>query len=123
MASTGLGGPYSLTEQGIDYNVTRTSPGVYVLGHTREDDAFIVKYVGRSDDDLNDRLKQWVGKGYHEFKFGYSDSPKAAFEKECTIYHDFGGPKGDLDNKKHPQRPEGSNWQCPKCDVFEKSWC
>lgn len=123
MANTGLNGPYSLTTDGIDDNVTRISPGTYVHGRTNGD-GFIVKYVGRSDSDVNGRLKQWVGKGYPEFKFGYLDSPKAAFEKECHIYHDFGGPSGELDNEIHPQRPEGSSWQCPVCDIFkvDRGW-
>lgn len=123
MASTGLNGPYPLTTDGIDGNVTRTSPGAYVLGRMGND-SFTVEYVGRSDTDVNARLKQWVGKGYPRFKFGYFDSPKAVFEKECNIYHDFGGPSEKLDNDKHPQRPEGSSWQCPKCDVFktERGW-
>lgn len=119
MASTGLKGSYTLTTASIDDYVTRISPGTYVLGRTGND-SFTVEYIGRSDSDVNARLKQWVGKGYPGFKFGYFDSPKAAFEKECNIYHDFGGPSGKLDNDKHPQRPMGSNWQCPVCDIFEK---
>lgn len=124
MSSTGLNGSYPLTIDGIDNNITRTSPGTYVLGRTNSDNTFIVEYVGRSDDDVNGRLKMWVDKGYTRFKFGYFDSPKAAFEKECNIYHDFGGPSGKLDNKIHPQRPEDSNWQCPRCDLFktERGW-
>ena|SRR3989344_5662622 len=118
MANTGLKGSFPLTTDSIDENVTRTSPGTYVLGHNN-DNTFIVEYVGRSDSDVNTRLKQWVDKNYSRFKFDYFDSLKAAFEKECNIYHDFGGPSGKLDNDKHPQRPEGSSWQCPRCNVFK----
>jgi|SRR3989344_1673614 len=120
MADTGLYGQYSLSEEEIDRVVTQTSPGTYVLGHS-SNGIFYVNYVGRSDNDIHFRLKDWVGK-YSQFKFGYFSSPKAAFEKECIIYHDFGGPTGQLDNKIHPQRPEDSGWQCPKCDVFDKAW-
>jgi len=66
---------------------------------------------------LKDRLKKWVG-SYKEFKFSCASSPKAAFEKECKNYHDFGG-SGSLDNKIHPDRPKNSSWQCPYCDNFK----
>lgn len=116
MANTGLNGPYQLSSEKIDEVVTKTSPGTYVLERSSNPDSFIVDYVGRSDNDVNGRLKKWVGvKGYKRFKFGYFNSPKAAFEKECDIYHDF----GNLDNDIHPQRPEGTNWQCPRCDTFK----
>lgn len=120
MANTGLDGPYALSNEEIDRVVTRISPGVYVLGHS-ENGTFYVKYVGRSDNNINSRLKQWVEQ-YVQFKFGYFSSPKAAFEREGTIYHDFGGPNGSLDNKNHPQRPEGTDWQCSRCNVFAKTW-
>jgi hypothetical protein len=45
-------------------------------------------------------------------------SPKAAFEKECKNYHDFGGSE-KLDNKQHPERPDGTNWECPVCDMYD----
>jgi len=116
MPQTGLRGPYALDSDTIDRIVTRTSAGAYALGKV-EDASFYVSYVGRSDDDINRRLKDWVGK-YSKFKFEYYDSPKAAFEKECSLYHDF-GEKEKLDNDKHPQRPEDSNWKCPSCNIFE----
>ena len=119
MPSTGLGKSYSLDTKTIDAVVTKKSAGAYVLGHFRkekEGNIFIPKYVGRSDDDINGRLKKWVGK-YPRFKFGYYGSPKAAFEKECDLYHDW---KKQLDNKQHPDRPENKDWQCPRCDVFKE---
>ena len=119
MASTGLKGPFPLTEEGIDDEVTRTSPGAYALGYLDDSNTFIVCYVGRSDDDLNGRLKNWVGKkNYKRFKYDYFASPKAAFEKECRLYHDFGG-KQKLDNDVHPARPENANWECPVCTIFD----
>lgn len=119
MASTGLKGPFPLTEDSIDNEVTRTSPGAYALGYLNDNRTFIVSYVGRSDDDLNGRLKKWVGKkNYKRFKYDYFGSPKAAFEKECRLYHDFGG-KQKLDNDVHPARPENTNWECPVCTIFD----
>jgi len=120
MASLNMEGPYRLTKEKIDEVVTRKSPGNYGLGYVR-DDTFYVCYVGRSDDDVNERLKQWVGEKpnrYTHFKFSYATSPKAAFEKECRNYHDF-GESDKLDNEYHPQRPEGTNWECPVCDIFD----
>ncbi|HOB89744.1 MAG TPA: hypothetical protein PKG74_00215 [Candidatus Colwellbacteria bacterium] len=115
MPNTGLSGPYWLSWEVINKVITRTSPGTYVLEREDSTDSFIVNYVGRSDDDVNNRLKKWVGvNGYKRFKLGYFDSPKAAFEKECAIYHDFSG----LDNEIHPQRPAGTSWRCPCCNTF-----
>lgn len=115
MASLNMNGPYELTKDEIDKKVTRKSAGNYALGYVN-DNTFYVKYVGRSDDDLNDRLKDWVDK-YKKFKYSYATSPKAAFEKECHNYHDFGESE-KLDNEIHPDRPDGSSWECPYCDVF-----
>lgn len=127
MVSTGFGTvSYALNNDKIDEVVTKKSAGTYVLGHEKTEKKdekevtnFFVDYVGRADSDVNDRLKSWVGKKYERFKFGYYGSPKAAFEKECEIYHDFGENK-DLDNKNHPDRPDDSNWQCPRCKIFEE---
>lgn len=114
MASTGLNGPYSLTSSGVSDAVKQKSAGAYALGKT-DNGVFAVHYVGRSDDDVANRLQQHVSKWYPDFKFGYFSSPKAAFEKECHLYHDFTPP----DNKVHPARPAGSNWSCPACTIFD----
>ena len=71
-----------------------------------------------ADEDLNNRLKAWVGSKYKFFKFDYATSPKNAFEKECELWHDYGGPQGKLDNERHPQRPNGTDWKCPRCKTF-----
>jgi hypothetical protein len=119
MAITGLKGPFSLTGTGIDREITKISAGAYALGHINGNDVFIVSYVGRSDNDLNGRLKQWINeKNYKQFKYDYFPSPKSAFEKECHLYHDFGG-KEKLDNEIHPDRPEDTNWECPVCFIFD----
>lgn len=119
MASLDMGGPYELTSQKIGEVITRTSPGNYALGYV-SDSTFYVLYVGRSDTDVNNRLKSWVGKSnrYKHFKFSYATSPKAAFEKECKNYHDFGGSE-KLDNEQHPERPDGTNWKCPVCNIYD----
>ncbi len=112
MAVPKLSDLFSLTDEMIGAQVTKTSPGVYVLDATSTG-SFTNSYVGRSDTDLNKRLHDWVGK-YKYCKTQYCDSPKAAFEAECELYHAF-SPK---DNVNHPARPNGSSWVCPRCYLF-----
>jgi hypothetical protein len=113
MAVTGLSGPFALTVTSIDKVVTKKSAGAYALGTSDNQGNLTVRRVGRSDGDLNGRLKDYVGK-YPVFKADYFASPKAAFEKECHLYHDFDPP----DNAMHPDRPAGTNWTCPRCRTF-----
>ncbi len=109
-----MNGPYSLTRENIAYHVTRTSAGNYLLLNRRGD----VRYVGRSDTNVRDRLLQHVGGRYTEFKYSYATSAKDAFETECRNYHDYGG--DNLDNDIHPDRPDNSlNWKCPRCNKFD----
>ena len=116
MPSTGLSiGPYGLSTKNIDVAVVRTSPGAYALGRMNTAGEFVVEYVGRSDDDVNARLKTHAATGkYSAFKADYTATMKAAFEWECRMFHDFPG----LDNAIHPARPAGSNWTCPRCMKF-----
>jgi hypothetical protein len=122
MPNTNLKGPYDLTYEEINRVVTLTSAGTYVLGYVNSDGRFVVQYVGRSDDDINRRLHEWIDKGYTSFKFDYFDTAKEAFGKECIIYHDFGGPEGELNNERHPERPDDTDWRCPRCDIFGSSY-
>ena len=115
MASTGLKGPHQLSSVRVALTVTRKSPGAYALGKL-EGETFYVKRIGRSDTDLAQRLTSYVSKGkYTHFKYEYYPSPKAAFEKECSLYHDF----NPADNDLHPDRPNGSGWKCPRCRLFD----
>ncbi|MEI6746346.1 MAG: hypothetical protein WCL34_10315 [Methylococcaceae bacterium] len=116
MASLNMNGSFVLSNTEIDNQVTKISAGNYALGKT-ENGIFNVRYVGRSDSDLNARLKQHVGK-HPKFKYSYASSPKAAFEQECRNFHDFGGVE-KLENKIHPDRPEGCAWECPVCDIYD----
>ena len=94
-----------------------TAPGAYALGRVNGD-TFYVDYVGRSDSDLNDRLKDWTDSSvYTHFKYGFFQSAKAAFDKECALFHDF-GETAKLHNSIHPDRPSGSGWKCLRCNVF-----
>jgi hypothetical protein len=120
MPSTGFGDAiHKLDAATINRTVTKTSPGAYALtDHDTTKGVFVVDYVGRSDVDLKTRLLQHAAKGeYSHFKARYYPSPKAAFDKECDLYHDF-GESNALDNAIHPQRPANSGWKCPRCAVF-----
>lgn len=114
MPNSGLRGPFPLTSAGIDNAVTKTSPGAYALGKT-EDDVFRIRYVGRADDDVKGRLQKHVPEPYPQFKYEYYPSPKAAFEKECNLYHDF----QPSDNTIHPARPKGTTYACPRCNALD----
>lgn len=115
---TGLRGSFPLDERTIDKEVSNVSPGVYVLGR-KEGKTFYVRNVGRADADVKAQLKEHVG-GYDRFKFEYANSPEDAFRKECDLYHNFRGPEGKLDNKNHPERPQGAVWRCTKCNIFNQ---
>lgn len=107
-------GPYELNNYNIDDKVRRESPGNYALVIKRNG-IYETRYIGRSDTDLNARLKAWIGKTNNPlFVFCYADSAKMAFEKECEDYHYLKPPE----NEAHPDRPDNTDWRCPRCDKF-----
>ena len=116
--STDIKGPYSLTSQKIAEVVGRTSGGNYTLGCVQEN-GFCVLYVGRSDLDVAKQLQSWVSQHsrYKAFVFSYASSPRAAFDKECDDFHDYGGTER-LDNAEHPTQPVKTDWLCPRCDFY-----
>ena len=116
MPKLNMSGPYKLDNETIDKEVTKISPGNYALGKENKEGGLIIKYVGRADKDLNGRLKSWVDeRSYTHFKYSYASSIKNAFEEECRNYHDW----KNLDNDIHPDRPDGKDYKCPYCDIFE----
>ena len=60
MGSLEMSGFFQLSDEAIDEELTRTSPGNYALGYM-DRDTFSVFYVGRSDSDVRQRLHEWVG--------------------------------------------------------------
>jgi hypothetical protein len=113
MTRTGLSGPHRLSFDAIDAAVTRTSAGVFALGHADAQGRFCVNHVGRSDLDVRTRLLDCIG-SEALFKYGYFASSQAAFEKECELFHDIKPPG----NRVHPDRPRGTTWRCPRCRIF-----
>lgn len=108
MANTGLEGPWPLTSDTIDKVVTEISPGAYALGKANAKGLLTVKRVGRSDENLNKRLHDYVD-DYSHFKCQYYGTAKEAFEKECSLWHNF----KPEDNPNHPDKPTGMNPPCP----------
>ena len=102
-----------MTFEGIERAVPSTSMGVFALGHTDTLGKFCVDHVGRSDTDVRSRLRDYIGSALL-FKYDVFDSQRAAFEKECQLYHDFNPPGNPL----HPDRPRGTTWDCPRCRIF-----
>ena len=122
MASLNMGISYALTNEDIEHIVAENRIGNYALGYLNAKATFIVRYVGRSDSDLRERIKHGIvdmaadpSCRYERFKFSYAENVHEAYEKECRNYHDFGGDRGKLRNTIHPAKPEGYNGKCPVC--------
>ena len=114
MPQTRLSGPFALNIAAIE-GATHAAPGVYALGYVEIGGDFIPKYIGRSDDDINRSLKEWINSKYSRFKFECCDSAEAAFAKHCRLYHDW---KEQLDNQEHPKGLD-ARWACPCCKSSE----
>lgn len=115
MAQTGLLGPYRLAYDDIQDAVQGEMPGAFALGHNDHMGRFCISRVGRSDTDVRQELCQFIGSA-NLFKFDFLSSAKAAFEKECSLFHDF-SPRGNL---VHPARPAGADWTCPCCSILRR---
>lgn len=91
----------------INIYVAQNAMGVYLFSR----DGNYIAYVGRSDSDINARIKSSSkeGDGYRYFWFEYATSPMDAYKKECLYYHKYNPP----DNSIHPAVPPGANWRCP----------
>ena len=86
------------------------APGVFVLGYDRA----VGARVGRADDDLRESLSAFVGH-YSYFHFEVVPASRDRFYKECELFHDLGGDRGQLDNADHPAPPPRGNLECPLC--------
>jgi hypothetical protein len=113
LSSTGLNGPYELAFDVIQDEIAESRPGAYALGYTDARGRFCITFVGSAKGDLKASLNERIGTA-HQFKFSYFQSEKAAFEKECELFHKFMPPGNFL----HPERPASANWRCPKCSML-----
>ena len=110
-------GPYSLDFETIDINVLSNSIGNYLICSLGKDGKYYVLYVGRSDVDLNDRLKDHVNEeqNYKYFFFKYAKSDVDAYNVECKCYHEY-GENEKLNNIYHPDKPNGKTYvKCYFC--------
>jgi hypothetical protein len=117
MPSLDMSGPYPLTAEAIDEYVAEGKIGNYALGVYGKN-KLAIKYIGRSDTDLNKRLKEHIEeKGYTCFKFSCAESTVQAYQKECLNYHDFIDAGFRLDNTIHPAKPKNhpDDLRCPRC--------
>ena len=62
---------YLFTSEEVDRQITKKQAGNYALGYIDEKNNFFVQYVGRSDSDVNNRIKDHLNKKYTHFKFSY----------------------------------------------------
>ena len=110
------------SEETIDEKVKEDEIGNYRLAKKLTDaKGLIVQYVGRTNTKrLSERLKEHLDEGYKFFRCCYKISELESYLQECSDYHQFGGMEGDLDNKKHPEAPAGSDFQCPFCLEAQK---
>jgi hypothetical protein len=110
-----MDGPYELTEEIIDKFV-ENKVGNYALGVAAKG-IFAVKYVGRSDTNINSRLKGHLDESYAHFEFTYTSNPIAAYQKECRDYHAFIDAGKKLDNDIHPRKPKDApkDLKCSIC--------
>ncbi len=97
---------YPLTTTAINLHVEHRI-GNYELGYLNKGGYFVTKYVGRSDCDINSRLKDHIGK-YPAFRYLYAESAEEAYRIEANDYIYYGG-WIFLDNEIHPDSPSGHN--------------
>lgn len=115
-------GVFALTESSINANVDSDEIGNYRLAkEKKEANGLWINYVGRTNTKrLAERLKEHLDEGYKFFKCCYKKSELESYLQECSDYHEFGGMEGKLDNKKHPEAPADSDFQCPFCLKAQK---
>ncbi len=142
-------GNFSLDNDSIDKVLKDNKIGVYLLGSVDNyGDIFTPEYVGRSDNNIKDRLKQHAsfkiqqeedyyliedkeieeldGSEYGNFdydactsfRFIILETIKEAFNVECEMYHEL---EGSILNTNHPARPKNKNWPCPDslCNILD----
>ena len=102
-----MNGPFIFNEAEISEKIRNNVIGTYILSSGDN----VAHYVGRSDTNLNVRLKQHLNdpQNYTQFWFEITASSLEAYSLECKWYHKY-NPK---DNNYHPAVPPGAAWKCP----------
>lgn len=115
-----LQGPFPYDQKTINSVIPNGVIGNYILGNLDENGDFQVLYVGRSDSDLRGRIGHKIGK-YSHFCYSIAQSPREAYNQECLLWHTNGGDEEKLDNKIHPDKPDGDDEaECFICRMKEE---
>ena len=110
-------GPFQLAERVVEVLIKQRGPAVFLLRRIDETPAYAYYrgFVGRTGSDLAQALEKWFDSDYRVFWFAYAVSAAAAFEEQCRLWHELGGPAGKLDNEDHPQAAGTHLVRCPSC--------
>jgi len=106
-----LAGPFALTRGEAISRVPSRTPGTCLLSR-RQVGTF--NYVGRSDRDLQSRIRDHIGSGYTRYWFAGTTTALEAYVFECSYFQMRGGSLR-LDNLIHPAIPVDSWATCPVC--------
>lgn len=102
-------GPFLLEEIDVYFLVPSTiCCGVYLIVNAQDQ----VLYVGRSDTNLQRRIKSHIGEKGDYYRFYYEEafSRKDSYEKECYFWHRY----LPRDNDIHPDHPDDMRYlKCP----------
>ena len=94
--------------------VPSRTPGTYLLSR-RQVGTF--NYVGRSDRDLQSRIRDHIGSGYTRYWFAGTTTALEAYVFECRYFQMRGGSLR-LDNLINPAIPVDSWATCPVCRLY-----
>ena len=91
-------------------SVLKSKVGVYLLSK----DGRKVEYVGRSDSDIAQDIKDGANRfrGMQYFWYEVCSSLKEAHKRECELYHQY-TERSPLLNARHPAAPNDEQWRCP----------
>ncbi len=107
-----MAGLFPLTSASVNEHARSGWKGVYKLRRSRGGP---IRYVGRSDTDVQDRLLDHVRRGeYRFFTVEHKRTTKKAWLREAHLYHFH---RENLDNQRHPPPPNGMS--CPKCTRYD----
>jgi hypothetical protein len=119
-------GPFTLTQENVDK--VKAEPGAYILGGKSSNGKYWGCYVGRSDEDISNRLQHWLdlmsgdrdpendtdlcllGKNPDRYWRVYTATAREAFDEECRVYHKH----GYSCNSIHPAK-SSRRWTCLIC--------
>lgn len=117
MPKLDMDGPFDLKDAVIDTKINANAIGNFALGFMNDKGKFVVKVIGRSDDDLQNELKsarrRYTGgflakilgrSNLDKFKYSLADTVQSAYQVEQRAFESFGG-NGKLLNKQAPTPP------------------